>query len=209
VARGALIVGSLVAGGLFGASVVLVVGQRDQEPGGNVGSISAAAVAPSGAGYPPVESVPLARRGLPQVRPRENQPEPPLEGAPVGAILDEREAERAEWSQKLDEFERESRNPLWAPRAEDRIDDRLSSIAEASDARISAVDCRSTRCRVGLSWSEDEKDVPQRSMDVLHRSHEAMNCARTIQVSDDRKTSDLIFDCSSNPAGALVEDSEP
>jgi hypothetical protein len=209
VGNGGLVFGSVVAGVLVGASVVLLVGERDASRHGPMAQAATVGAPVKGS----VDSVsPRAAEVSGDLRTRRSSDRvsPAVDDAERVPEVDEREEERREWNEKLEEFERETRSPTWAGRAEERIAERLPVVAQSSGARLVSIDCRESRCRVELAWEGEGagNNTAENSMDVLHRSHEAMNCARSIRLSDDRTTSDLIFDCSAAPDAAVTEDVE-
>ena len=122
-------------------------------------------------------------------RPEAPEPEP---GEPIPAD-DEAVAERQEWAEHLEGFSAEPRDAQWAGEAELAVHDGLESLVSRFDGHVASVECRSRRCRAQLQWPEDA-NVEGLSMFALHKSHEAMNCARHMRVEDDRATT-LLFEC--------------
>ena len=115
---------------------------------------------------------------------------------PAGAersIDEEEQAERREWAQHLETFSAEPRDSRWAGEAEVAVHDGLESLLSRVGGRVTDVECRSRRCRAQLRWPE-EGDVERLSMFALHKSHQAMNCARHMRVEDDTDTI-LLFEC--------------
>ena len=108
-------------------------------------------------------------------------------------VQDEELVERQEWADHLEGFGAEPRDARWAEDAEVAVHDGLERLASRFDGHVASVECRSRRCRAQLQWP-DGANVEGLSMFALHKSHEAMNCARHMRVEDDNATT-LLFEC--------------
>lgn len=110
--------------------------------------------------------------------------------------VDEAAADAAEWERIERKLETENRDTAWALKQEKAIQETFRTL-DATNGATLEVRCFSQTCSTRFDWSAlklSSAEVEKRSMALLHESHKALNCARSLRTGEDQSTL-LVFEC--------------
>jgi hypothetical protein len=131
--------------------------------------------------------------------------------APARTVADPETIQRelaAEFAELDQQYVDELRDPAWSPEAESNLASGLTTMGEKLGFSVDATECKTTFCRVSLSFGEYES-ARELGKDLVEATFAGLNCSQKVWMKrpDDPAApynAQLYFDCSDQRAG-LVE----